>query len=430
MKSLAAARAVALLATLGLLGTAPAIAGVAQGDVVQDQPDPSVAQLVATKAFSMPRVDALARKRSTLYFGGAFNRVVDAGGPQGRSYLAALDVRSGQLRSFAPQLDGPVSALAAHRKALYVGGSFTTVDGKSHPGLVKLHTKTGKPFKRFSFPLGRTVTDLAISHGQLVVGGSFPGQLRSVDLRTGRPTTFVSPRIRGKVARKAGITEVSRFAVDPTQTRLVAVGNFNRVDGVQRRRAFMLNLRADRTSKLAKWYYAPLKKRSCRSVKWYKLPNISDVDFSPDGSYFVLGATGGPVRFASDIGTAVCDGVARFESDVRKPAAPTWVNYTGGDTVWSVLASGAAVYVQGHFRWLDNPEGRDSAGPGAVKRRGIGAIDPTTGKALDWNPDKPARRGGRALVDDDRGLWIGSDSETLAGKPHLGLGFLPLPPNS
>jgi hypothetical protein len=314
-----------------------------------------------------------------------------------------------------------------HKKALYVGGSFTTVDGQPHAGLVKLHRDTGLPFKRFSFAPGRAVTDLAVTHGQLLAGGSFPGYLRSMDLRTGQLTSFVAPSVRGKVARRAGATTLSRFAVDPTGTRLVAVGNFNRVDGLQRRRVFMLNLRSDATSKMSRWYYPPLAKRECKSIKWYKMANITDVDFAPDGSYFILGATGGPARFSTDIGTAVCDGAARFETGVLAPTSPTWVNYTGGDTVWSVLATGAAVYLQGHFRWLDNPEGHDSAGPGAVSRRGIGAVDTTTGKALEWNPDKPARRGGRALMDDSGGLWIGSDSEMLGGEAHLGLGFLPLP---
>ena len=96
------------------------------------------------------------------------------------------------------------------------------------------------------------------------------------------------------------------------------------------------------------------------------------MDFSPDGSYFVIVSTGGPN------GTnGICDAAARFETaNVSSTVEPTWINWTGGDSLWSVAVTGAAVYVGGHQRWLDNPFGLDSAGPGAVSRPGIGAIDP------------------------------------------------------
>jgi hypothetical protein len=115
----------------------------------------------------------------------------------------------------------------------------------------------------------------------------------------------------------------------------------------------------------------------------HKQAYIEDVDFSPDGSYFVFGSTGFVPATTTEIGTAICDAAVRFETNISNPASPTWINYTGGNTIHSVIATGAAVYVQGRFRWLDNPYGRDSAGPGAVDRVGIGAIDSITGKALD-----------------------------------------------
>jgi hypothetical protein len=68
------------------------------------------------------------------------------------------------------------------------------------------------------------------------------------------------------------------------------------------------------------------------------------------------------------------------------------------------------VYVQGHQRWLDNPQGHDNAGPGAVSRPGIGAIDPTSGKALAWNPTKDRGVGGKDLLVTARGLWVASDT--------------------
>jgi hypothetical protein len=174
------------------------------------------------------------------------------------------------------------------------------------------------------------------------------------------------------------------------------------------------------------WYYRPLGRR-CKTTNPVKYPYLRDVDFSPNGRWFVLVSTGFVPRYDVQIGTSVCDAAARFEIADKAPTAPTWINYTGGDTLHSVEVTRAATYVQGHNRWLDNPYGADSAGPGSVVRRGLGAIDNWTGKALAWNPDKPAAEGGWTFLVTAEGLWVGSDSAHVGGEYHRGVAFFPLP---
>ena len=152
---------------------------------------------------------------------------------------------------------------------------------------------------------------------------------------------------------------------------------------------------------------------------------MRDVDISSDGTYFVMVSTG-YVPLPGQLGIAVCDAAARFETAVPNPARPTWINYTGGDTLHSVVVTGAAVYVQGHNRWLNNPQGADSAGPGAVARRGIGAINPSTGLASNWNPGKTRGVGGMDLVATPQGLWVASDTEQIGGETHKRIAFFPL----
>jgi hypothetical protein len=150
---------------------------------------------------------------------------------------------------------------------------------------------------------------------------------------------------------------------------------------------------------------------------------LRDVDFSPDGSYFVYVSTGFMPRFGG-ANRDICDAVARFETNTLNPNRPTWINYSGGDTYHSVAATGAAVYAQGHIRQMNDPAW-PTPGP-AVDREGIGAINPTTGVALSWNPGKTRGVGGKEMLATPAGLWVGSDTPRFAGEFRSDLAFLPL----
>ena len=140
----------------------------------------------------------------------------------------------------------------------------------------------------------------------------------------------------------------------------------------------------------------------------------------------MLVATGG-VPLQGEGGLSVCDAAARFETGIAHQDRPTWINYTGGDTLHSVAVTGAAVYVSGHQRWLDNEGGRDYCTPGCASRPGIGALAPATGQALEWNPTKTRGVGGKELLATSEGLWVGSDGRYYAGEVHHGIAFAPLP---
>ena len=155
---------------------------------------------------------------------------------------------------------------------------------------------------------------------------------------------------------------------------------------------------------------------------------MRDVDWSPDGSYFVIVSTGGPAGGYPAKG--FCDAAGRWNaSSSGAVAEPAWINWTGGDSLYSVAVSGAAVYVGGHNRWLDNPFGHDSAGAGAYAVDSIGAIDPVTGKAIrTWNAMPMTRAHGKEdLTLFAKGLVVGGDGSTIKGKYHRGVGLFPLP---
>jgi hypothetical protein len=301
-----------------------------------------------------------------------------------------------------------------------VGGDFTSVNGVARRGLAKLNLTTGAVDPKFDAHLNGKVRDAHFAGGRLIIGGTFNKQLLAVDPATGADTGYINLGISGSVAPDAGQTKIQRFDVNAAGTRLVAVGNFTTVSGQSRWRAFVADLGAS-SATLDPWNYPPLA-QPCSSLR---IDYMRDVDFSPDGTYFVMVSTG-TVPLPGQIGTAVCDAAARFDLAVPNPTRPTWINYTGGDTLHSVVVTGAAVYVQGHLRWLNNPLGRGTAGPGAVARQGIGAINPTTGLATSWNPGKGRGVGGMDLLDTPQGLWVPSDTEHIGGETHKRIAFFPL----
>ena len=405
------------------LTAATAQGSVLQPSVVSDVPANFTPNVIDDSVVPKSSVDALVQIGGTMYVGGSFNSVQDSSRDNTveRTHLMSFSTTNGAINNFAPNLDKKVFALETDGSSLYVGGYFKRVNGVFRRGIAKLDSVTGELDKTFNARLKGPVQEIRLVNGRLLVGGKFPQRLLALDPTTGADTGYVSVDIEGKVASNSGSTDVYRFAVNPAGTRLVAIGNFTTVDSQARSRAFMLNM--DETSaSLSSWYYQPLENR-CRASR---IPaQLRDVDFAPDGSYFVIDSTGF-VPYSGGLNRDLCDAVARFETDILNPFRPTWINYSGGDTFHSIAVTGAAIYVQGHFRYLDNPT-YGSVSPTAVPRQGVGAIDPVTGLALPWNPGKTRGVGGKEIYATSAGVWFGSDTPWFGGKFRSDLAFLPLP---
>jgi hypothetical protein len=207
----------------------------------------------------------------------------------------------------------------------------------------------------------------------------------------------------------------------------------------------------DTRAALSDWNYEPLGE-PCTSTRINAIAYVQDVDFAPDGSYFALAAFGYMYQgYDAPFATSrrwfqLCDSVSRFETDNLNPTQPTWINYSGGDSLKSVAVTDAAVYVQGHSRWLDSPYGRDSKDEFGVDRLGGGAVSPdpvsdaemakyaragdlnaVPGKALPWNPVMPQQSGGYQILPTEAGVWFATDGTRFGGEYHAGIRFAPLP---
>ncbi len=425
-----AATATSLTLTLSLVAAmasvSPASASIAHPTVTSVNPSPKTPHAVDDAVVQNAKVNTFTRVGNTMYAGGRFhtiqnpNRSVD----YVRSNLFSFNIDTGKPTSWDPSVDGEVNRTLRIGGFLYVGGRFSTANGVANH-LVRYNRATGKIDKSFSPNVtsgNGAVTDLQYVGGRLLVSGSFGRRIVALDPNTGADTGYINLAIAGSVAPQAGRIAVYRFAVNPAATRLVGIGNFTTVNGSVRTRAFMLNLNAGGTT-LNAWYYQPFTEM-CQAASLADY--LRDVDFSPDGSYFVVVATGF-VSQAGDLNSTVCDAAARFETSIASPSQPTWINYTGGDTLLSVAAVGSAVYVGGHQRWMNNPQGRDDAGPGAVERRGVAALNPTTGLALSWNPSKTRGVGLSFIYPTSTGVWFGSDGRRFHGLVRDSIAFTSLP---
>nr|WP_055504647.1 hypothetical protein [Nonomuraea pusilla] len=365
-------------------------------------------------------VNAITLVGSTVVVGGSFTEVADAGRTTTypRSNLFAFDLATGRvLPDFAPDVSGPVYGLAPGDDAtVYVGGAFTGVNLDPARALAKLSLADGEVVGGFRPGVsGGMVTTLARSGSHLYVGGDFE-RPRPALARLSAATGAADPGFSIEPGAPLG-PRVKVQALAVSRDRLAIDGNFTTLDGQSRPQLGLIDVSGP-SARVAPWRTDAYARRCMVDFPSY----VRGLDFSPGGSYFVVVTTGGWR------GGGMCDTAARFETYAKGTRIrPTWVNATGGDSLYAVAVTGAAVYVGGHQRWLDNPKGRDTAGPGAVSRPGIGAVHPGTGKALSWNPTRERGIGVKAFLAHKGGLLVGSDTTSLGREYHARIGMFPLP---
>jgi hypothetical protein len=381
-------------------------------------------------------VTSIAQIGNEVYVAGEFTQVRDntsGGVVYNVTGLFAFDVNTGVVDNSGfgfPSVNGRIETLATDGTRLYMGGNFSQTDGKHTKKLVELDPATGAVVTAFKGTAEGKVNDLAIGNGLLYIGGSFtsldgqPRQgLAAVDLTTGALDGDLNLPVTG--TRKSGKPmHVDKIDVSPDGSRLLAAGNFTAVNGTSRDQIVMIDLSTVPDS-LANWStnrYSP----NCASrFDTY----IRDVEFSPDGSYFVIATTGASASGfgATPTSGQLCDSSARFETSATGSALqPTWVDFVGGDTNYSVEITGTAVYLGGHERWQNNYFGVDYPGPGSVSRAGIASLSPLNGVPFAWNPGRIRGLGAQALLATDAGLFVGSDTDVIGGEDHSKIALMPL----
>lgn len=426
-----------------LAGTGPAAAaGTAQSGVVGMVPTASTPHILDGTVHDIQQVG------NRIVVAGTFTQIqqspANGGAVVGQAHVFAFDPATGLIdTAFDPVVNNDVRAVqAGPNNTVYLGGIFNSVNGQTGTGvrrLVQLSLATGDRVGAFTAPnVNAGVNDLALVAGRLLVGGVFTtvggvpyGGLVALNPTTGARTNYLGVDVtvnhnwpdRGGVGQDHAQAPVGvdKFDITPDGTRMIAIGNFRMADGLERDQVVMIRLGTTAATVDPAWR---TQQYDTTCYFWAFDSFVRDVQFAPDGSYFALVTSGG-----GNPGT-LCDTLTRWETTATgDDVLPTWTTFTGGDSLFSVEVTGAAIYTGGHQRWMNNDLGRDFAAAGAVPRPGISAHDPRTGVPLAWNPGRhPRGVGAEALLATPTGLYVGMDTPYIGNRQYLrpGLAHFPL----
>ncbi len=361
--------------------------------------------------------------------------------------------------NFHPVLDkGPVFSVIAGppgSNTVYIGGQFTSVNGAKQRGIAQLTVTPaaartdGKVVSAFagqlSFggQLSNYADQLALSGSALYVGGQFlsaDSTAATGIVRLKATTGAIDPSFKITLSNPedSAALKVEAMALSPDGKHLAIAGTFLTVNGQSRPRLAIIDTGGGlgATAALAN-FTAPILANNCSAEHDY----VRGIDFSPDGSFFVIATTG---FRSSPLGAPnICDAAARFNLDSNGTAtggtdnvSPAWINYTGGDSLYAVAITGGTVYLGGHYRWVNNQCGVNSVcEPDAVLENGVAALDSRNGMDLPWwHPQTGRAHGVLFLATFPAGLYAGSlgglllgtSATTVAGRYHGENALFPL----
>ncbi|WP_460783888.1 PKD domain-containing protein [Microbacterium tumbae] len=239
-------RSVASIATAALIVTGLTVlsgqAAVAADDPPQPPPllqrddDVVTADAIPTVQIDNGYVWAQATIGSTVYAVGKFDNAkapLAAPGTQltPRSNVLAYDINSGALLPFAPTVNGVVKSVAASPDGtrIYIGGSFTQVNGQTRYSFAALDATTGQLVPGFSPSVGGSgVYAITVSGSTVYVGGLF-----SQANGTARKNLAAFNAANGALLPWAPQSDLQTDALimDPDGQDVIVAGRFSQVNG-------------------------------------------------------------------------------------------------------------------------------------------------------------------------------------------------------
>lgn len=404
-----------------------------------------VPDVVAT---NMPRItageiDDLEYIGDRVFVAGGFSSLRNNAGNNTTTYnqrfLASFNLRTGLVdANFRPTFDGVVNDIEASPDGtkLFVAGGFNTVNGVAKRKFVSINPTTGATVTGWTANGDAVGTELEATNDTVYLGGKFTRinsanhrGLAAVDATTGalvgrtngNPAGTWSNDISGGIGPN-GALNVQEMKLTHDLSTLMVVHTGRQIDGRDR---YGVGLIDTATGDLKPW----------RTRLWEdNLQYVGGIqrafagDISPDDQYMVVtSGSGGDRPPINDTAIALPLAGGDF-------VEPLWIS-RAFDSIYSVAITEVAVYLGGHFSWMESPTAKDpwpgldnqgygtgqglsgyGLGDDVVRRDHIGALSTDEGKALEWNPGSNSFEGNKAMLATPRGLVTGGDGTTQGGQ--------------
>jgi hypothetical protein len=446
------------------LPTAPALA---QTGPVSPIPVAGTPTLVATGATE--QIVQIADCGGTMYAVGTFTQIIGFNGSTTQTFtrnniFKFSDTAPFTVSTWDPNVNGTVDTIAfvnGNCADAYIGGQFTSVGGTPAKNIAEIDTSTGAVVPTFQSNASGTVNTLLGVNGtpgHLLAGGLFNGIngnngadpfFASLSPLTGKDDGFAHLNISGHYVYKGvrtNTTEVVNQSLSHGGTLDLVMGDFTSVGGLPRQQIFMLNI-GGTTATVTGWSSPEFDGSNPTAYPYWQCGDshpiyVQAAAWSPDDSEIYLADTGYKAIAWNGVFPLVglCDAVAAFPA-TQMEVTHDWINYTGCNSLYSVAADPNAVYIGGHERWADDPNGCKHAGPGFIVAQGLGGFTPgPSGGSLLRNSagtaglySRSRGHGADDMVITSAGLWVASDnfggSTSCGGQAGFsGLCFLPYTP--
>jgi len=346
-------------------------------------------------------------------------------------WLASYNMDTGLVDTgFRPTFDRGIVEIEAtpDGSKLFVVGRFNSVNGVTRRKVVALNPNTGAVITSFTANADSRVESVEASNTTVYIGGDFtmvngtPRQtLAAVNATTGQVLSSFVNNISGGIGVDGRLT-VQALTLTHDESKLLVVHTGRQINGQDR---YGVGLIDTQTNQLLPW----------RSTLWQdNLAFVGGVQrivagaIAPNDEYFVVSSGSGGDR------PPISDTAIAFPIEGGDGVEPLWISRCF-DSVYSVAISEVAVYVGGHMNFIESPTapdpwpGLDDVGYGwgqgiagyglgddIVTREHIAALDPATGKSLEWNPGSNSQYGNQAMLVTPRGLITGGDGNLQGGQ--------------